>query len=162
MVWTKSQRTSWEAPSFRSCLCMVCSVKIRDHWPLFFPRKQSYRSSDFRPLCDNAQGVFMLSLSSLINMDLDNDNVWFQQDGTTAHNACISMGFLREAFPDRLISLRGDINWPACSPDLAPVIISCGIISNSWFITTIHRPWKTYRTPSEVKEPIYRSTCWRE
>ena len=30
------------------------------------------------------------------------------------------MGFLREAFPNRLISLRGDLNWPACSPDLAP------------------------------------------
>lgn len=31
------------------------------------------------------------------------------------------MGFLRKAFPDRLISLRGgDLNWPARSPNLSP------------------------------------------
>ena len=48
------------------------------------------------------------------------DNVWFQQDGATAHTARISMEFLRETFPGQLISLRGDINWPARSPDLAP------------------------------------------
>lgn len=48
------------------------------------------------------------------------DNVWFQQDGATAHTARVSMDCLREAFPGRLISLRGDVNWPARSPDLAP------------------------------------------
>ena len=47
-------------------------------------------------------------MPALINMDMDNDNVWFQQDGATVHTARISMGFLREAFPDRLISLRGE------------------------------------------------------
>ena len=30
------------------------------------------------------------------------------------------MGILREMFPGHLISLRGDISWPACSPDLNP------------------------------------------
>ena len=30
------------------------------------------------------------------------------------------MEFLREAFPDRLISLRGDLNWLARSSNLAP------------------------------------------
>ena len=59
-------------------------------------------------------------MPALNDMDLDNDNVWFQQDGATAHTFRISMGFLREAFPDRLISLRGDLNWSAHSPDLAP------------------------------------------
>jgi transposase-like protein len=57
-------------------------------------------------------------LPALEEMELD--NVWFQQDGATAHTARISMDFLREAFPGRLISLRGDVNWPARSPDLAP------------------------------------------
>ena len=59
-------------------------------------------------------------MPALEDMDLDNDNVWFQQDGATAHTTRISMGFLREAFPERLISPRGDVNWPARSPDLAP------------------------------------------
>ena len=54
-------------------------------------------------------------------MALENDNiVWFQQDGATAHTAKIPMDCLREAFPGRLISRRGDVNWPARSPDLAP------------------------------------------
>jgi hypothetical protein len=48
-----------------------------------------------------------------------NPAVWFQQDGVTAHMARGSMGILREMFPGRLISLRGDIPWPACSPDLS-------------------------------------------
>jgi hypothetical protein len=51
--------------------------------------------------------------------ELGNSAVWFQQDGATAHTARGSMGVLREMFPGRLISLRGDIPWPTRSPDLA-------------------------------------------
>lgn len=47
-------------------------------------------------------------------------DVWFQQDGATAHTARDSMNLLRQYFPDRLISLRGDLPWPARSPDLTP------------------------------------------
>ncbi|GBO06753.1 hypothetical protein AVEN_202694-1 [Araneus ventricosus] len=43
--------------------------------------------------------------------------VWFQQDGATAG---IWMDLLKEIFPKRLISLRGNISWPARSPDLSP------------------------------------------
>jgi len=39
----------------------------------------------------------------------DSENFWFQQDGATAHTASRSLGILREMFPSRLISLRGDI-----------------------------------------------------
>lgn len=52
--------------------------------------------------------------------DFELEDVWFQQDGATAHTARIVMDFLRSRFPGRLISLRGDLNWPARSPDLAP------------------------------------------
>ena len=41
-------------------------------------------------------------------------------DGATAHTARRSLGILREMFPSRLVSLRGDIGWPARSPDLTP------------------------------------------
>lgn len=30
------------------------------------------------------------------------------------------MAVLREHFPERLISIRGDLEWPARSPDLSP------------------------------------------
>lgn len=46
--------------------------------------------------------------------------VWFQQDGATAHTARNSMTVLRQHFPGRLISSRGDLHWPARSPDLTP------------------------------------------
>jgi hypothetical protein len=48
-----------------------------------------------------------------------NPAVWFQQDGATAHTARGSMGVLQEMFPGRLISLWGDIPWPARSPNPA-------------------------------------------
>lgn len=51
---------------------------------------------------------------------LDLGDVWFQQDGATAHTCRASMAVLREHFPGRLISLRGDLQWPARSPDLTP------------------------------------------
>lgn len=47
-------------------------------------------------------------------------DTWFQQDGATSHTAHVTMNFLRQTFPGRLMSLRGDLKWPARSPDLAP------------------------------------------
>lgn len=52
--------------------------------------------------------------------DHEEAEIWFQQDGATAHTARRSTETLRQLFPDRLLSLRGDIAWPACSPDLSP------------------------------------------
>ena len=53
--------------------------------------------------------------------EFDNsEDFWFQQDGATAHTARRSLGILREKFPSRFISLRGDIGCPARSPDLTP------------------------------------------
>ena len=51
---------------------------------------------------------------------LQHPDVWFQQDGASAHTARRTMDVLREMFPGHLISLRGDVGWPARSPDLAP------------------------------------------
>ena len=47
-------------------------------------------------------------------------NVWFQQDGATCHTSNATMTFLRQKFPGRLISRRGDVSWPPRSPDLSP------------------------------------------
>ena len=52
--------------------------------------------------------------------EMDLGDVWFQQDGATAHTARSSMALLREHFSGRLISLRGDLEWPPRSPDLTP------------------------------------------
>jgi hypothetical protein len=47
------------------------------------------------------------------------DLLWFQQDGATAHTAQISMQVFRTMFPGRLTFCFRDITWPACLPDLA-------------------------------------------
>lgn len=46
-------------------------------------------------------------------------NVWFQQDGATAHTANAVMDYLRRKFRGRVISRNGDVAWPARSPDLS-------------------------------------------
>lgn len=44
--------------------------------------------------------------------------LWFQHDGCPAHN--LAFAYLNEVFPGRIIGARGNILWPARSPDLAP------------------------------------------
>ena len=53
--------------------------------------------------------------------DMDLDDMWFQQDGTTCHTAIETMALLREKFYGHVISCRGDVNWPPRSCDLTPL-----------------------------------------
>lgn len=46
-------------------------------------------------------------------------DVYFQQDGATAHTARVSMAAVRQMFPNRVISRFGDLHWPPRSPDLS-------------------------------------------
>jgi len=48
----------------------------------------------------------------------NNQNVWFQQHGDTAHTATAAMAVVRTMLPDRLIS-RCDVPWPPRSPELS-------------------------------------------
>ncbi|CAH2088888.1 unnamed protein product [Euphydryas editha] len=50
-----------------------------------------------------------------------NQRTWFQQDGATYHKSNDSIATVREIFGQKLISRRGDINWPLRSPDLTPM-----------------------------------------
>jgi hypothetical protein len=46
-------------------------------------------------------------------------NIWFQQDGATAHTARASTEVVREKFSENIISLHSELPWPACSLDLS-------------------------------------------
>ena len=70
--------------------------------------------------CAMLQNFFRPQLGEISNIEHGVDNVWFQQDGATAHTSRRSLSLLREMFPGRVISLRGDIGWPPRSPDLTP------------------------------------------
>lgn len=48
-------------------------------------------------------------------------DTWFQQDGATPHTTKASLAVCNEMFPGKVISLRGDIEWPPRSPDLSPL-----------------------------------------
>ena len=58
------------------------------------------------------------------------------------------MEMLRELFPGRLVSLRGDISWPPRSPDLSP----CDFFLWGYLKAKVykHRP----RTLQELKDVI--------
>jgi hypothetical protein len=49
---------------------------------------------------------------------INQQTMWFQQDGAIAHIARASMSVVQEMFPGHVISQRGDLPWPAWSPDL--------------------------------------------
>lgn len=51
---------------------------------------------------------------------MDIQQLWFQQDGATCHTSGETIALLHEKFPDRLISLHGDQQWPPRSCDLTP------------------------------------------
>ena len=61
------------------------------------------------------QNFLRPKLSKLFN-ERGAENVWFQQDGATAHTSRCSLGILREMFPVHVVSLRGDIGWSSKFP----------------------------------------------
>jgi hypothetical protein len=48
-------------------------------------------------------------------------DLWFQQDGAPPHYATAVRDYLDQTFPGRWIGRRGPIEWPARSPDMAPL-----------------------------------------
>jgi hypothetical protein len=83
--------------------------------PYFFLGRWCNSNCDCRPVHWNLGRPFCAP-----NWTMWIQNVWFQQDGATAHTAWRSLGMLREMFPGCLISLSVDVEWPAQSPDLSP------------------------------------------
>ena len=51
-----------------------------------------------------------------INVNVN--DVWFQQDDATCHTSHATINLLRQTFDGRLISRNGDINWSPISYDL--------------------------------------------
>ncbi|KAF8782407.1 hypothetical protein HNY73_012697 [Argiope bruennichi] len=83
--------------------------------------------------------------------EMDVGCVWFQQDGATARTA---IRVLREHFSGRLISLKGDLQWPPRSPDMGSYDnVLWGVSHPIWALMTIFygdRP----RTLAELKDDI--------
>jgi len=54
----------------------------------------------------------------LRSLQVNMEEMWFQQDGATAHTAWASMTVVRQMFPQHVVSRFGDVPWPPRSPDL--------------------------------------------
>lgn len=52
--------------------------------------------------------------------------MWFQHV-TLNHNASRVCDGLKAMFPGRWIGRRGRVEWPACSPDLTPLVFPYGV-----------------------------------
>lgn len=80
--------------------------------------------------------------------DNQRENLWFQQDGATSHTTRRALNLLQEMFPNKVVSLRGDIGWPPRSPDLSPCdYFLWGYLKSRVFT---HRP----RTLEELRAAI--------
>jgi len=58
------------------------------------------------------------------------EEMWFQQDGATAHMAKASMTVFRQMFPQHVVSRFGNVPWPPRSSDLSACNFFFGVTSN--------------------------------
>jgi len=104
-----------ECPLHSPRVTVWCAMVEFGVWgPHFFEEEGVTVTVTSDRYCDTLQNFLWPKLDEL------EDDGWFQQDGATAHPSSRSLSILREIFPGHLISLCGDIGWPARSPDLNP------------------------------------------
>ena len=77
-------------------------------------------------------------------------NMWFQQDGATAHTAHESITIVRNMFPWHLISCFGDVPWPSRSPDLS----TCDFLFGGGGVVKISCLRSQAPTLNDLKEAI--------
>ena len=63
----------------------------------------------------------MLNEFLFIKIEVEDIDIWFQQDGATCHTAKTTFDVLSPVFEDRIISRRADVVWPPRSCDLTPL-----------------------------------------
>lgn len=136
-----------ERPLHSSRVTVWCAVSEKGIIGPYF-----FESDEGSAVTVNAQRyVKMLEeyfLPELRRRRMEIRNIWFQQDGATAHTARISMDILRRAFPGRVISRFGDVTWPSRSPDLTiPDFFLWGHLKSRVYI---NKP----RTIQDLKEAI--------
>ena len=65
-------------------------------------------------------------------------SLWFQQDGARPHTAASTLTLLQGAFPGKVISKGGSVQWPPRSPDLSlPDFFLWGLIKAKVYQTRV-------------------------
>jgi hypothetical protein len=84
----------------------------------------------------------------LQRLGVETQTLWFQQDGTMAHTVRTAMRVLNQMFPARVISRRGNIEWPARSPNLN----TCDFFLWGYLKSKVYE--KKPRTTEDLKQNI--------
>lgn len=93
------------------------SFSKRKSWPYFF--------EDFRGGTVTVNSTVYVKMlweflsPQLQEFEVYNQNTWFQQNRATCHTCNEAQPVVREMFPEKLISRRGNITWPPRSSDLS-------------------------------------------
>jgi hypothetical protein len=88
---------------------VVCQFLVLCVGFVLFGRERCYCNGDLRSVLCNARKLPRPKLDDLFD-EHGAENVWFQQDGATAHASRRTLGILREMFPGHVVSLRGDFS----------------------------------------------------
>ena len=72
------------------------------------------------------------------------EDIYFQEDGTPAHYAQCVHEWLDINFNDKWIGRRGPFEWPAPSPDLSPMDFFYGAFLKTWCTKRNHELFVTF------------------
>ncbi|PNF14878.1 hypothetical protein B7P43_G05130 [Cryptotermes secundus] len=136
-----------ERPLHSDKVTVCCALsRVGVIGPYFFEEDNNAVTVNSQRYVDKIKNFFEPALE-----ELHLGNVWFQQDGATAHTARASMTVLREKFPRWLISLRGDIPWAVYSPDLTPCDFLWGYLKAEVFK---HRPTNVLQLKNVIRQEV--------
>jgi len=79
-------------------------------------------------------------------LGVESQTLWFQQDGATAHIVRTAIQVLNKMFPAHVISQRGNLEWPARSPDLN----ACDFFLWEYLMSKVYE--KKRRTAVDLKQ----------
>ena len=116
--WAESNpRSLHERPLHCPRVTVWCAIARFGIWgPYFFEEENVVATVNSDRYCKMLENF----LKPKLNEREDQHQLWFQQDGATAHTSRNAIKTLKEMFPNHLISMRVDIGWPTRSPDLNP------------------------------------------
>lgn len=115
-MWSSNKpMVVFEKPLHSPKVTVWCGMSgNRLYGPFFFDDAQTGNA------CTITTETYIEMLETVMNVDITPD-MWFQQDGATAHTSVIARDWLKSRFGNKVISHRTDFPWPARSPDLSPL-----------------------------------------
>ena len=110
-MWSRNKpMVVFEKPLHSLKVTVWCGMSgNRLYGPFFFEDAQTGNA------CTITKETYIEMLETVMNVEITPD-IWFQQDGATAHTSVIARDWLKSRFGNKVISHRTDFLWPARSP----------------------------------------------